>query len=199
MNDRLVKMGSPALGYTVLELLVTLAVLALLAAVAIPSFDDSIQRNARDSAVLDLMSSLSLARSEAVNASSTVSICRSTNQTACAAAGDWAAGWLIFVDADGDGALDTGEEILQGRSALDGQAAITLANGGGTAMAFLSYDREGFLGNSSNGATYKFCSADNQAADARAVWVANTGRASRSLDDADGVHNDIGGANLSCP
>ena len=101
MKDRLVNMGGPWAGYTVLELMVTLAVLALLAAVAIPSFDDSIQRNARDSAMLDLMSSLSLARSEAVNASSTVSLCRSSNQTACAGAGDWAAGWLIFVDADG--------------------------------------------------------------------------------------------------
>ena len=64
---------------------------------------------------------------------------------------------------------------------------------------FLRFDFDGFLENSTNAAQFKFCGTDNIAANARAIWIANTGRASLSVNDADGVHNALDGNDLSCP
>jgi hypothetical protein len=64
---------------------------------------------------------------------------------------------------------------------------------------FVQFDDDGFLNNSTGGAYFKFCDADNVAANTRAVWVTNTGRASQSIDDGDGLHNDLAGNNMACP
>jgi type IV fimbrial biogenesis protein FimT len=68
-------------GYTMLEILMVIAIAAILLAVALPSMRDTISRNARDSIQLDLLTSLSLARSQAVTLSVTTSVCHSSNQT----------------------------------------------------------------------------------------------------------------------
>lgn len=57
-----------------LEILMVIAIAAILVAVALPSMQDTISRNARDSIQLDLMTSLALARSQAVTLSVTASV-----------------------------------------------------------------------------------------------------------------------------
>ena len=64
-----------------LEILMVIAIAAILLAVALTSMRDTISRNARDSIQLDLLTSLSLARSQAVTLSVTTSVCHSSNQT----------------------------------------------------------------------------------------------------------------------
>lgn len=190
-------------GYTMIELLVVMVIVAILAALVTPGIQDTIRRNARESAMLDLLSSLALARSEAVTLSANVSICRSTDQTACAGieGEDWDASWLVFDDGSAAGVIDGSDSILQIHSALSGQAVITLADGSGADITdeFIQFDDDGFLENSTNGAYFKFCDPDNIVANARAVWISNTGRASMSIDDGDGVHNDLLGNDLVCP
>ena len=192
-------------GYTMLEILMVIAIGAILVAVAVPSLQDTISRNARDSIQLDLLSSLALARTQAVTLSTTMSVCHSANQTSCSnsTGSDWDDGWLVFSDYDSDGVLDTGDgdEILQIHPAANGIVAIELlsSSNGTVTDEVVQFDDDGFLANSSGGAYFKFCDTDNIAANARAIWIANTGRASQSIVDGDGIHNDMSGNNLTCP
>jgi type IV fimbrial biogenesis protein FimT len=86
------------LGFTLVELLVTMAVAAVLLAVAVPSFRSTILSNRLTSTTNDLVGSLAQARSEAIKRGSRVTVCMSANGTTCATAGTWAQGWISFVD-----------------------------------------------------------------------------------------------------
>ena len=192
-------------GYTMLEILMVIAIAAILVAVALPSMQETISRNARDSIQLDLLTSLSLARSQAVTFSVTTSVCHSSNQTSCSnsTGSDWNDGWLVFSDFDSDGVLDSGDgdELLQVHPPANGIVAIELLNSSNSTLSneFVQFNDDGFLNNSSGGAYFKFCDPDNVAANTRAIWVTNTGRASQSIDDGDGLHNDLAGNNMACP
>jgi len=190
-------------GYTMLELLVTMGIVGILAMMAAPSFQESLRRNAREAAMLELTSALSLTRSEAVLRAVNVSICRSVNQTACAAStgGDWDDGWIVFSDTGTAGVVDGTDVLVQARvtgNALTSIELFTRANGNFTGD-FLQFNEDGFLENSTTGAYYKFCDPDNVQANTRAVHVSNTGRPASSMDDGDGIHNDLEGVNLTCP
>lgn len=88
-------------GFTLVELLVTVAVLGILLAVAIPSMQAFGIRNRLAAVNNDLMTALNLARSEAIRRATTVSVCR-TNDNGASCGGTWSDGWMVFVNSDGD-------------------------------------------------------------------------------------------------
>lgn len=112
-----------ARGITLIELLVTVAILAILLSVGMPSFHAQFTENRVKSATSDLMSSLNLARSEAIRRGVRVVVCKSSDPSAstpaCVTSGTWAQGWIVFVDSDNDAVHDSGETLLQARNALD--------------------------------------------------------------------------------
>lgn len=191
-------------GYTMLELMVVVGIAAILAAMTVPSLQDTIERNAREAAMQDITTGISLARSEAVAQGRSVSICRSTNQTACAAGAggaDWDDGWIIFSDSGTAGSLGSGDTLLQVHGPSNNQSKITLLSRTNSNFSgdFLQFNRDGFLNNSTTGAYFRFCDHDNIVTKARAVWLSNTGRPAISTSEIDGVHDDLVGANLTCP
>jgi type IV fimbrial biogenesis protein FimT len=76
----------------------------------------------------NLVSDLRLARSEAIKLSRTVSICSATTATGCSAGASWKDGWIVFVDADGDGSLDEGDQVLRVQDALSSIATMASAS-----------------------------------------------------------------------
>ncbi|MFZ5521385.1 MAG: GspH/FimT family pseudopilin [Pseudomonadota bacterium] len=112
-------------GLTLVELLVTLAVLALLMALGVPSFQNFLARRAVSSQTDLFMSSLRFARTEAVKSGVPVTMCITTNADAAsptcsgaAGASGWASGWLIFADYDGDGTVDAQDVRLRVQQSL---------------------------------------------------------------------------------
>jgi len=106
-----------ALGFTAIELLIVITILAVLTAMAVPSFGPMIERWRTNQAVNNITSTIYVARSEAIKRGGRVSVRKIANGTdGCSFAStnqEWSCGWIIFVDTDDDGNLDAGEEILQ--------------------------------------------------------------------------------------
>ena len=83
-------------GFTLVELMVTIAVLAIVLSVAAPSFLGLIQGNRTQTLSQDLLGAVQLARAEAVKRRQTVLVCRRNDAgTDCAEGTDWTAGWLV--------------------------------------------------------------------------------------------------------
>ena len=89
-------------GFTLVELIVTVAVVAILATLAAPSFQEFLVRNRTAAIANDFVGSVMRARNEAVSRNTCVVMCRTTfanSPPQCAAGGtDWQPGWVVFVD-----------------------------------------------------------------------------------------------------
>ena len=90
---------SRSAGFTLVEAMVTLAVAAIVAFMAVPSFRDYATRTALRAQVSDLSGAIRLARSEAIKRGRTVILCRTddalADSPACGSGSDWAGGWVI--------------------------------------------------------------------------------------------------------
>ena len=184
-------------GFTLLELMVTLVVVAVILGFGLPSFQQLVQRNRMTSTANDLLAALNVARSEAVKRATPVSLCASNNPTAPLPACSGLPGmngWVVFVDnadTDGNGVpdgniiIEAGETILQTHPALD--ATLTPNSDG----AYASFAATGFSRNVLAAGvplgTAVFCDArgntpigtdqlGNVLSAARVVIVAPTGR-----------------------
>lgn len=172
----LLRMGDPhhivnrrAHGFTLLELLVTIAVAAILLAIAVPSYLAMVQRNTIAANANDLVGDFNYARSEAVARGRPVYICQSADQLQCGD-GDWKDGWIIF--APEAGSTDPDGSRLRVHAGLDATIAVDYSRAAGTMVVF---DANGFA-RSSNG-TFTITSADTD--DSTRVRIATSGRIER--------------------
>ena len=123
-------------GFTLVELLVTLAVTVVLMALAAPTFRTLLLKRTVQAAADALVSDLRLARSEAIKRSATVSVCSSADGAACSNGAAWRSGWIVFVDTDGDGNLDADDTVLRVQDAWNAVASIASANPAGDRRFF---------------------------------------------------------------
>jgi type IV fimbrial biogenesis protein FimT len=82
-------------GFSAVELMVTVALLAVVATLAVPALQTLLQNNRAAAIANDLVSAIRLARSEAVTRAQQVTLCPSTDGTSCANSTNWASGWLV--------------------------------------------------------------------------------------------------------
>ena len=170
-------MRNKNLGFTLVELLVTIAIVALLASLAVPSFRAMLVKRSADSAADILVSDLRFARSEAVKRSNIVTVCASSNGTSCFGTGGlWREGWIIFVDFDEDGNLEAadGDQIVRVQGALPSIASIAAADG--TSQFNFRYQPTGWA----KAATQTFIitpSGEIPAGSTRLICVSTNGRA----------------------
>jgi type IV fimbrial biogenesis protein FimT len=100
---------SRRLGFTIIELLVTIAIAGVVMGLAVPSFSTAIKNNRITSQVNSMVTSLNVARSEAVKRGARVNLCKSNDGANCVTTGDWDQGWIIYVDQNKNNLFDAAE------------------------------------------------------------------------------------------
>jgi type IV fimbrial biogenesis protein FimT len=191
-GDRRTRIVMPAArrgqhGFNLLELLTAIAILGVLTAIAVPSFQSISINSNLSTETNDLVSSLRQARSEAAKRGQDVTVCAANaSLTACSDAADWSTGWLI---------VDNAANVIRIREALDSDSASEMAIAGATGR--IVFNRNGF---STSARTIKLCGRDNAAQRARGVIVSVDGRVRLATDsDNNSIAEDRSGADLTCP
>lgn len=100
-------------GFTLVELMITVAIAAILLGIGIPSFQELLSNGRVSSTTNDFVSSLQITRSEAVKRGHQVTMCKSSDGATCANSGSWEDGWIVITDEDNNQTLSLGESIIQ--------------------------------------------------------------------------------------
>ncbi|MGQ7844117.1 GspH/FimT family pseudopilin [Granulosicoccus sp. 3-233] len=187
-------------GFTLMELLITLAVAGILLGIAVPSFKETLQQSRQDSRVMDLTGALTFARSEAIKQSSRVSVCARNSDTSCGT--NWNQGWIVFVDnAATAGIIDASETVLKVASPLPtgftlANSAITQGVADATQRSYVRFGPRG-LSNWRGSGTFTFCD-DRGSRAARAVNVSMSGDVRQARSTGDGTLYDTFGQAITC-
>ena len=159
-------------GFSVLELMIALAVCAILLAGTGPAFSAVVHKNRISAATNQLYMSLHAARGEALKRRSAVRICPSANSTSCRTDGDWSDGWLIYEDVNTNNAPDAAE-IIQLIDGLDGEINMQVS----TALSeYVQFQPTGAaIGNGGNTGEFRLCHSDSSVY-SKAVNISVSGR-----------------------
>jgi type IV fimbrial biogenesis protein FimT len=128
-------------GFTMIEIMLSITVLSILLAVAVPSFLDTVRNNRLITQNNEFVGALNLARNEAWKRGNSVSMCASADQATCSGATDWTTGWIVFNDVNGNGSLDAGDglnPLLQAWAAAPPEYTLTSTN-----RSFVRYNPTG--------------------------------------------------------
>ncbi|MDL0433413.1 GspH/FimT family protein [Marinobacter sp. TBZ242] len=128
-------------GFTLIELLITLTLVGIIAGIAVPSFRNIIVSNSVSFSRDEFFTVLNYARSEAIKSGTSVTICKSANATSCDDSLSWNDGWLVFVDRNQDGNLDTDDRVVRSVAGLEG--AVSMSHGGSDDR--ITYNSRGML------------------------------------------------------
>jgi len=192
-------------GFTMIELIVTIVILAIVAAYAVPSFQQTVLNNRLTAQINEVSSLIAYARSEASKLDSgVITVCSSTDSASCSGNAAWETGWIVFRDMDGDRTVDAGDDqILKVGGALSGGNTFRIVDLTSDSGGYVQFASNGFPIPSATGnaaGTFVVCD-DRGASEARAVVVNISGqtRLARDIGGTAGVLNDNNGADITCP
>lgn len=163
-------------GVTLLELMMSLAIIAILAMITVPGFKTLRYGSERAAAVNSFVHAVYLARSEAIKRGQVATICKSVDGQTCAGrAAEWRSGWIVFVNSDHDDPpqRDPGEPLLQVHAGWPRGHIISNRE----AYSFRAYAQAVVNG------TVVFCDPRGST-QARAVIISHTGRPRVAQRDA---------------
>ena len=165
------------LGFTLYELLLTVALIAILASISVPSFSAMLAKARQTAELNNLFHVIHLARKESVVHRQVVSLCPSADGQTCLPGNDWSPGWIMFENTDRDSPprVDPGEIIVRAHDVADSVRIIA--------------NRQGFtlratFKRATNG-TFVICDTQDRVA-AKGLIVSYTGRPRVALARPDG-------------
>lgn len=121
-------------GLTLIELMIAVAIAAVLMALAAPNFQQAINGNRLSSAAAEVVGGLQLARSQAIRANRRTVLCRSSDASTCDTTNAAWPGWIVFTDTDGNGNRNGAEELIAAQAIdaplqlLASASVVTLAH-----------------------------------------------------------------------
>ena len=183
-------------GLTLIELMAVILIAGVLLVIAVPGMESLSNRSRQLNAIGDISAMLARARSEAATLYQPVTLCSSSDGTACSGELGWEGGWLMFVDKNADKQLDEGETIIQVGQALPAGTSLS-------AMYFQGYDEVVAItfqkgGMPETAGTFRYCV--NKGAILQAVNVGVSGQTRIAIDANDDgkLENNAGAAIPVC-
>lgn len=173
-------------GFTLVEMMITVAVLAILVSLGAPFMGEFVKNSRLVTQTNDLIASFHLARTEAIKRGARVTLCKSSNGATCDATADgrWGIGWITFVDPANVGTLDLGEVLIDTRAATPLNVAIAPQAPplDPTVQNYVSYTAQGIVRDAAGTAqtgTFRICD-DRGLSKGRGVVLSPTGRVERT-------------------
>ena len=129
-------------GFTVLELMIAVAVLGILLGIGVPSFQGMVRQNRLATQTNEFLAAAAMARSEAVKRGTTVTICPAdpANANSCSGTDAWGNGWIVFADEEGTvGTIDINgapDDVIIQRWPAATDRRITITNAGVTSLTY---------------------------------------------------------------
>ncbi len=165
-------------GFTLVELMVTLAVGVIVLALGLPAIMSMMSTNQAAGYSNELVGAIRLARSEAVKRAASVTVCASNaDQTACSG-NDWNNGWIVFSDDDADSVYDGGETIHRVWSIpTDERASLEFEAASPNAIRFTPSGANALDAQ----IQFAFKKSDCHASQARQITISRMGRATLDL------------------
>ncbi len=178
--------------FTLIELLISLSIIIILAAIAIPSFDRLVERKTIQAHIEHIAATLSAARLTAVTLNQKVTICPTDSDNNCSK--DWSKGFIAFVDRNGDRHLNDDDEILFYHQFSDRKLSLKWRGFG--YKRSLQWLETGIT-NHQNG-SFEFCYGKDPT-NGRGIFITKAGRIRFSKDtDGDGIHENATGKPIVC-
>ncbi len=182
-------------GLTLIELLVTVAVMAVAAVLALPTIADYLQRFEARKVQHDIPALLRQARAHALTQRLRLGVCGSSAGAGCE--GTWQKGLLLFVDQNQDSTLQENEPRLQFLPLNLRHGNLRWRSAAGRALIIYQADNGLPLG--SNGSLI-YCNSSGDQTLHRQIILSMMGHADGSRDkNGDGIHEDANGQPINCP
>ena len=159
-------------GFTLIELMTTLGIAAILVTMAVPSMKSFTLNSRQTAGVNELVSGMHLARNTAITMNTRVTMCTSENGQSCQSVG-WDKGWIAFIDKNSDQNVDADEAIIRSAGSVEG-----LTINSGLYSDYLMYRPNGRVMRASVGENSgSFTSCDHRGSEhAKAIFLDLSGR-----------------------
>jgi type IV fimbrial biogenesis protein FimT len=178
-------------GFTLIELIVAISVISILAAIAVPNFNDFIIKVRVDNEVSNLHRVLLIARNSAINSGQKAILCPLEKNAQCTT--NWQNKLSVFIDTNNNKLFDASEKVLKIRAAITTGDTLLY----GKDRNKITFKPTGQLSGLANG-TFRYCPKDYKKY-SRGIVVALSGRVYQSSDiDNDGIDENRGSKEISC-
>jgi type IV fimbrial biogenesis protein FimT len=165
-------------GFTLIELMMTLTIAAILLAIGVPSFQYVTRANRAASEINALLGDMQFARGEAIKEGQTVTICAANAAgTQCAGTTAWNSGWIVFSDTGVIGTVDGTDAILKVQKTFSSTDNLTADNG----ISAVTFSREGFTASLPGPVTFKLTTTPVNAAYTRCLSATIVGALSTQI------------------
>jgi type IV fimbrial biogenesis protein FimT len=136
-------MRSTQHGLSLIELIVSVTIVAILLSIGVPSYRYVTNSNRVAAEVNGLLMDMQFARSESLKEGRTVTVCPATAALTCAASTNWQNGWIVFMDINGNGQVDNAatEVVLRSQPSFAANNDTFVSD---NKVQFVTFNREGF-------------------------------------------------------
>lgn len=175
-------------GVTLVEMLITLAIAAILLTLVAPNVQSILTKNKISAEINELSGLLQFARYTAIDEQTMTVVCPSSDFATCSS--DWNSPKMVFIDDNGNRARDASEGLLLTTQSISSTNKMTAT---GNVIEFLD------AGGAQTAVNIKLCPNSKDAKFGRALFVSLQGRTRISIDsNNDGIHEDHSSSNLNC-
>ena len=195
-------------GFTLIELVVTLAVVSILLVTGIPALNQMTTNNRLVTQINNIAGSLAVARSESIKRATSITLCGSTDGATCNTT-NWESGWIVFSDVNNNATLDAAtDNMVKIVDAFSGGTTLRLSRSDSTSV--VRYKSDGSLRDIdpsitsiNNMGTFTLCDpkATTPTSTAKAINISPLGRVSRAegATPSEKPVHDVTGVDITCP